>query len=275
LQARIRPTTGLMVWTAAPCTTRIRRTMSPSRLARQPESGRVPPHGDAGNPCAICTVRLFSVCGALQTAELPRLANIAKSHTVEPRTTFVNEGDPSQHLFNLTEGVAKLYKVLSDGRRQITGFLYPGDFLGLVAGGKYSCSAAAVTRVTFCRFERPQLDKLLEEIPRMEHRLLGIASRELAAAQEQMLLLGRKSAPEKLATFLIMLSRRSGRSGSPAQPLVLAMTRYDIGDFLGLTVETVSRMLTQFRKEGLIELPTSDRVVLRERPALEALAEAA
>ena len=249
--------------------------MSPSRLATLPESGRVPSYGDAENACAICTVRLFSVCGALATAELPRLANIAKSLTVEPRTIFVNEGEPSQHLFNLTAGVAKLYKVLSDGRRQITGFLFPGDFLGLVAGEKYPFSAAAVTRVTFCRFEAPQLEKLLEDFPRMEHRLLGIASRELAAAQEQMLLLGRKSAPEKLASFLIMLSRRGGRSGSPAQPLVLAMTRFDIGDYLGLTVETVSRMLTQFRKEGLIELPTSDRVVLRERDALESLAEAA
>ena len=249
---------------------RIHRLVSP-----RPESWRVQMDADALNPCAACSVRLLSVCGALDPAELPRLADISRSFTVEPRTVFVNEGDPSRHLFNVAAGLVKLYKRLSDGRQQITGFLFAGDFLGLAAGGKYPCSAAAVTRVTFCRFERPQLEKLLEDIPKMEHRLLGIASDELAAAQEQMLLLGRKTAREKVASFLVALSGRSGRSGTAAEPLLLAMTRFDIGDYLGLTVETVSRMLTRFRKEGLIELPTSDRIVFLDRPALEVIAEVA
>jgi CRP/FNR family transcriptional regulator len=235
-----------------------------------PEPKPAPPGSD--NPCAACSVRVLSLCDALDEGDLPRLAAISSSISVRPHHSFVTEGDPADYLFNLTDGAVKLYKLLPDGRQQITGFLFPGDFLGLPASGRYAYSAEAITDVTFCRFDRKKLDQLLEDFPRMERRLLGIASNELAAAQDQMLLLGRKTAREKVASFLLMLARRGGQPGTPAAPLLLPMTRTDIADYLGLTIETVSRTLTRFRKEGLIALPALDRIVLTDKPGLERLA---
>jgi CRP/FNR family transcriptional regulator len=235
-----------------------------------PEPKPAPPGTE--NPCAACSVRVLSLCDALDESDLPRLAAISSSISIRPHQTIVREGDPADYLFNLTDGTVKLYKLLPDGRQQITGFLFPGDFLGLPAAGRYAYSAEAVTEVTFCRFDRKKLDHLLEDFPRMERRLLGIASNELAAAQDQMLLLGRKTAREKVASFLLTIARRGGRPGTPDSPLLLPMTRTEIADYLGLTIETVSRTLTRFRKEGLIALPALDHVVLADRPALARLA---
>lgn len=235
-----------------------------------PEPKPAPPGTD--NPCAACNVRVLSLCDALDEQDLPRLAAISSSMTVRPRQILVSEGDVADYLFNITEGTVKLYKLLPDGRQQITGFLFPGDFLGLAAAGRYAYSAEAITRVTFCRFDRRKLDKLLDDFPKLERRLLGIASNELAEAQDQMLLLGRKTAREKLASFLLMMARRSGLPGTPEEPLELPMTRTEIADYLGLTIETVSRVLTQFRKERLLEMPALDRIVLLDRPTLERLA---
>jgi CRP/FNR family transcriptional regulator len=235
-----------------------------------PEPKPAPPQSD--NPCAACTVRVLSLCDALDEKDLPRLASISSSISVAPHDTFVMEGESADYLFNLTEGTVKLYKLLADGRQQITGFLFPGDFLGLPAAGRYAYSAEAITAVTFCRFDRKKLERLLDDFPRMERRLLGIASNELAAAQDQMLLLGRKTAREKVASFLLMLARRSSQPAAKAAPLALVMTRTDIADYLGLTIETVSRCFSQFRKEKLIELPSSDRVVFTDRAVLEQVA---
>ena len=179
-----------------------------------PDPMPAPPGMQTQNPCAACTVRVLSLCDALDERDLPRLSAISSSQTLTPHETFVVEGDPAVHLFNVTDGAVKVYKLLADGRQQITGFLFPGDFLGLSSGGRYAYSAEAITEVTFCRFERKRLERLLDDFPRMEKRLLGIASNELAAAQDQMLLLGRKTAREKLASFLLMLARRTGRSAT-------------------------------------------------------------
>jgi CRP/FNR family transcriptional regulator len=245
---------------------KINRLMSPL-----PEP-KPAPAGAADNPCAACNVRMLSVCDALDEADLPRLAAISSSVSVLPHETLAAEGEPADHLFNLTDGAVKLYKLLPDGRQQVTGFLFAGDFLGLAASGRYAYSAESLTRTTYCRFDRRRLERLLDDFPRMERRLLGIASNELAAAQDQMLLLGRKTAREKLATFLVALARRMNRTGGPDQPLELPMTRTDIADYLGLTIETVSRTFSQFRKEKLIALPAVERVVLLDSARLGELA---
>jgi CRP/FNR family transcriptional regulator len=237
--------------------------------ARPHPAGRIPP----GNPCAACAVRVLSFCNALDQEHIGRLAEITSSHAVEPHAGFVAEGEPAEHLFNITLGTVKVYKLLADGRQQITGFLFPGDFLGLSSDDRYAYSAEAVTPVTYCRFARKKLEQLLADFPQLEHRLLGIASNELAAAQDQMLLLGRKTALEKVASFLLMLSRRRAKAGLAPSPVRIAMTRADIADYLGLTVETVSRVMTQLRKSGVIRLPTADEVWIAERERLEDIAE--
>jgi len=211
-----------------------------------------PPSSLRDNPCAACAVRELSVCGALEEAELDRLNSLVSQFEVKAGRTVFFETDPAEFLFVIIEGCIKLYKLMADGRRQITGFLYPSDFLGLAMQERYAYTAEAVGQTRLCRFERAKLEALLEQYPRLEKRLLGIASNELASAQDQMLLLGRKTADEKIATFLYMLSRRAYLKQQPVDELALPMSRSDIADHLGLTTETVSRCFTRLRKRSLI-----------------------
>ena len=183
-----------------------------------------------------------------------------------------DEADTAEHVYNVTGGAVKIYKLLPDGRRQITGFLLPGDFLGLTHKEAYAYSAEALVPTTLCRFPRRKLEGLLDEMPKLEQRLLGMASHELAAAQDQMMLLGRKSARERVVSFLLMMSNAAMRRGKPADPVFLPMNRSDIADYLGLTIETVSRTFTQLRKQGLIGLVDEKQVRLLKPEALREIA---
>jgi CRP/FNR family transcriptional regulator len=124
-----------------------------------------------------------------------------------------------------------------------------------------------------CRFPRRKLESLLERFPKMEKRLLGMASHELAAAQEQMLVLGRKTAKEKVATFLLALAGRAEQRGQPGNPVSVPMSRADIGDYLGLTTETVSRTFTHLRGHGLVVLQSGGKVEMTDRAGLQEIAE--
>jgi CRP/FNR family transcriptional regulator, anaerobic regulatory protein len=195
---------------------------------------------------------------------------------VEPGRCFIEEGDPAEFFFNVTSGSAKLFKLLPDGRRQITGFASPGHFLGLAVSTTYSFSAEALEPMRICRFSRTKLKALLDDFPAMEKRLLEVASNELVAAQEQMLLLGRKTARERLASFLVSRSAMPthclGHQAGHADNVLLPMTRHDIADYLGLTIETVSRTLTKLKAEGLIDIPSGNLVSIRRHDALEDIA---
>lgn len=230
------------------------------------------PRPGAVRSCHSCAVRSLSLCGAMQVNDLQRLELLRKDVNLQPQETLFYEGDGADALFNVTLGAIKIYKLLADGRRQITGFLLPGDFLGLALLNRYSYSAEAITSARLCRFPRTALEKLLDEFPKLEKRLLQSASNELAAAQDQMLLLGRKTAKERIATFLLSLADREARRTGPSDIVDLPMSRNDIGDYLGLTVETVSRTFTRLRKTGLIELRGAHHVALLDRGALLELA---
>lgn len=224
-------------------------------------------------PCTACGAHDLAICQVLEGAALRDLAgHVAVQRVAAGRTVFT-EGEPGRDLFTVTEGMLKLYRLLADGRRQITGFLTPGDLFGLVRGSGYAYTAEAVTEIGLCRLPRRRLDELLARHPALEHRLLASVNDELVAAQDQMLLLGRKTAREKLATFLLLFLRREEERGRDGTVLTLPMGRGDIADYLGLTVETVSRTFTQFRSAGLIRLPDPARVEIADRRALEALAD--
>ncbi|MGE0736580.1 MAG: cyclic nucleotide-binding domain-containing protein [Alphaproteobacteria bacterium] len=214
----------------------------------------------------------MSVCSALSDAELNRLDGIAAKSKFHAGETVFYEGDSADYLFNVTSGVVKVYKLLPDGRRQITGFLFSGDFLGLALHNTFTYSAEALDDVALCHFPRKPFERLLDEFPALEKRLLRSASNELAAAQDQMLLLGRKTARERLATFLLSMSERAVRRNESASNLRLPMGRADIGDYLGLTIETVSRTFTGLRKDGLIDLPSNHDVIVRKPAAIRELA---
>ena len=225
------------------------------------------------SPCAACAVRNMAFCGVLNEQEMPQLLSILQTTTVEPHGPIIDEGEPADYLFNLTEGAVKLYKLLPDGRRQITGFLFEGDFLGIAMNEKYAYSAEAVGQVSLCRFSRRKLERLLDEFPKLEKRLLGMASNELVQAQDQILLLGRKTAQEKIVSFLLNLSDRAVKRAAPASPISLPMGRADIADYLGLTTETVSRTFTNLKRDGYIKLLQGGKVELPDRAELQELAE--
>ena len=219
--------------------------------------------------CNACKVRDIVVCGALDEAELSALSAIKSVIELEPNALLFQDGESADYLFNVTSGVIRVNKLLADGRRQITGFLFPGDFLGISNNDEYACSAEAVTHTSVCRFHRKKLEALLMRFPKLEHRLLSIASHELAAAQDQMMLLGRKTARERVASFLIMLSHCATRIGLPASPISLPMGGSDIGDYLGLSPETVSRTMSCLRGEGIIADARPGSVELIECKQLE------
>jgi len=223
--------------------------------------------------CASCAIRPFAMCSALNDDGLHRIEKIVRRVSLTPNQMLFLEGDPAEQVYNIVAGTLRISKQLADGRRQITGFLFAGHFLGFSGADGYSYSAEAVTPVTLGRFRWHQLDTLFEAYPNLERRLFGMAIDELAAAQEQLLLLGRKSARERLASFLLRLSERAERRGLPESPVRLPMTRTDIADYLGLTTETVSRSFSALKCDGVIELPDSHQVVLRDIDALDDIAE--
>jgi CRP/FNR family transcriptional regulator len=224
--------------------------------------------------CDKCQVRNVAACGALEDWELERLEAITTPKDYVAGQTVFEEGDEPKNIFNLTEGMIRLFKLLPNGRRQIVGFVFPGDMLGLAARGAYTCSAEAIGQVRLCRFPREKLLTLLEEFPNLKSRLLDMAADELSEAQEQMLLLGRKSPVEKVASFLWRLHCENLRFGGPENRIDLGMGRIDIADYLGLTIETVSRTFTKLRTDGVITLEGANHVLIADEDALEELAEA-
>lgn len=208
--------------------------------------------GRCATLCETCRVRAISVCRSMAIDELDELETISTRMKLPAGRVLFDEGDPAEHLFTIHEGAIKLFKMLRDGRRQITGFLLAGDFLGLAFFRTYAYSAETVGDTRLCRFPRERFMALLERHPTLEKELLSRASSELAAAQEQMLLLGRKSARERVASFLLALARRQAASGRASVELV--MSRYDIADYLGLTIETVSRAIQAANADGLIRM---------------------
>jgi CRP/FNR family transcriptional regulator len=213
-------------------------------------------------PCVDCSVRQFSLCAALDRAELGELEHLGRHvHFASSETVFAQE-EMTTSFYNLLEGVMRLYKLLPDGRRQIVGFALPGDFLGMTISARHSFSADAIAPVVVCRFSRAAFGRYAEDKPHLLRRINELAVRELSQAQDHMVLLGRRSAEEKVATFLIGWRDRLARLNDQTRTVPLPMSRQDIADYLGLTIETVSRTFTKLERDGVIEiLPGSVRLL--------------
>ena len=163
-------------------------------------------------PCLHCDIRHMSVCGALDPAGLAQLQSQVGHECFEPGQTIVTEGEVADRGFILLSGMVSLSKSLPDGRRQILGFLLPGDFIGIAGDDQRYChSAEAVIRTELCRFRTETLERLADRHPEFRRRLMGTIASEMCAAQEHMLWVGRKSALERVASFLITLARWSSK----------------------------------------------------------------
>lgn len=179
------------------------------------------------------------------------------------------EGDESEFFYQVLSGAIRSYKLLSDGRRQIDAFHLAGDIFGLEAGREHRFSAEAVGNVTVIAYRRSRLGSLIQNDPAFRDKIMTATLRSLERAQDHMMLLGRKTAQEKLATFLLDMAERV--SGDD-EHFELPMQRSDIADHLGLTIETVSRTLTQFTRSGLIRLlPAGRSIGLNNKMALRSL----
>ncbi len=185
--------------------------------------------------------------------------------------TIFNEGDDARYSYKILEGGVRLCKVRSDGRRQIADFLLPGDMFGFEEGDEHSLTAEALCDVVVMRCARNQVERLSDESPDVRRKLMTLLRRELSAAQQHLVMLGRQTAKERVSSFLLLLAERNGAEDGEA--LDLPMGRQDIADYLGLTIETVCRALTDLKREGLIAIPNRHQVVIRRLEALEDVAE--
>jgi CRP/FNR family transcriptional regulator, anaerobic regulatory protein len=226
-----------------------------------------------GQSCADCAVREFSVCASLDKIEMRDFEQLGRwAHFSTCETVFAQE-DIISYFYNLVGGVMRLYKLLPDGRRQIVGFLLPGDFVGMTTADRHGFSADAVGPVTVCQFARVPFGRFAEDKPNLLRRMNELAVQELNRARDHMVLLGRRSAEEKVATFLLGWRDRLAELRGASDTVLLPMSRQDIADYLGLTIETVSRTFTKFEREGIIEIiPGGVRV--RNSARAEALAAA-
>lgn len=207
-----------------------------------------------GQHCIDCAVRPLSVCSAPDPAELQELEHLSRHvHFVSGGTVFAEE-EIATSFYNVLAGVLRLYKLLPDGRRQIVGFALPGDFLGMAASIRHGYSADAIGPVTVCRFSRSAFARFVESRPHFLRRINELTIRELSEAQQHMVLLGRRSAEERVAIFLIGWRDRLAAVRGPSCTVPLPMSRLDIADFLGLTIETVSRTFTKLERDGVIEI---------------------
>jgi CRP/FNR family transcriptional regulator, nitrogen fixation regulation protein len=214
--------------------------------------------------------------GAVDVAQSGALAALVAFERIGSRRAFERneeifaEGDAADCWFKVVSGCVRLSKFLADGRRHIAEFYFAGDCFGLDNLPERLFSAEAVGDVIVMRYPRAATERLLDSDPRLLRRLRDMTLRELANAQIRMLLLGRMSAPERVATFLLDMSGRH----DAARAVDLPMSRHDIADYLGLTIETVCRVLSAFRRAGMIDIPNPHRIELRDRAALAATCEA-
>lgn len=227
--------------------------------------------------CDTCAVRERAICAALDNAELASLNAIGRGRALKVGEPLIWEGDDSILVANVTEGMLKLSTGTADGREQIVGVVYPADFIGRPFGYTARHSVTALTKARVCVFARSDFDRFAGEHPALERKLLHHTLAELDRTRSWMLLLGRKSAEEKLATFLLDMSERLAqadreRSQAPLDRFDLPFSRQQIGDVLGLTIETVSRQMTKLRRAEVIDLPTRRAVTILDRAKLVAIA---
>lgn len=225
--------------------------------------------------CDACVVRNRAICAALDPSELEALNAIGRRRLLEPGQSLIWEGEDSIIVANVMEGVLKLSTGTMDGREQIVGVVYPSDFIGRPFGSTTPHSVTALTPAKVCVFARADFDAFASAHPQLEHKLLKRTLAELDRTRQWMLLLGRKSAEERIASFLLEISDRAVPVGCETSvegaslAFDLPFSRQQIADVLGLTIETVSRQLTRLKAEGVIEIPSRRAIAILDRQALE------
>ncbi|MBB5516420.1 CRP/FNR family transcriptional regulator [Rubricella aquisinus] len=223
--------------------------------------------------CADCPIRHNAVCAHCETDELGTLDAMKTYRNFAAGETVIWAGDDLTFLGSVIDGVASLSRTLSDGRRQMVGMLFPSDFVGRPGRSTTPYDVVAATDLRLCTFRKKPFEELIARTPSIERRLLSMTLDELDAAREWMTLLGRKTAREKISSVLLIFARRSAAlqkdTVGDGFSFALPVTREVIADYLGLTIETVSRQISALKKEGLITLNGARQVVINDHDALK------
>ncbi|MDF2368322.1 helix-turn-helix domain-containing protein [Sneathiella sp.] len=243
---------------------------SPESLVINPTAER---KGVAGGPCATCSAHNQAICSGLKDQELEEFARNVRTRLVKTGQSVYREFEEAKYLYSVVTGEIRLANLLDDGRRQVTAFKSAGEVIGEEKNGYYQSDAEAVCDTVVCQIPIKALDKFLTEMPSIQTALTAKVLDELLALRRHAILLGRKTPIEKVATFLI--NRAGKASGNPSNEIQVELTmgRNDIADFLGLTIETVSRTITKLRKMGLLEVPSNHSILIKDRAWLKSLAE--
>lgn len=223
-------------------------------------------NSDIPSLCQSCEARHKGICGALTADQLSALAK----HSIRKEFTGgaeLQSGDiPAANYANIMAGVVKLSKLLEDGRQQIVGLQFAPDFMGRPLRDVSETTAEAATDVKLCMFPRPVLDRMMADSQGLEHRLFQQTLKELDEARDWMVTLGRKTAREKVASFLYLIAKNFDPELENTHrheiTFDLPLARADIADFLGLTIETVSRQITGLRRDGVIQIKESRNITV-------------
>lgn len=221
--------------------------------------------------CESCAVRDVALCAALDDAELAALNALGRRRRVARGEAIVWAGDENLICANIVAGIIKLTMSTADGREQIVGLLYPGDFLGELFADEAGLTATAITPTDLCIYPRGGFRAVLARHPALQHSLLRRTSASLDQARRRMLTLARASAGQRVAGFLHDLAARAGGTHAPLR-FDLPLSRGEIAELLGLTIETVSRQFTALQTRGIVRLSGRRAAILEDPEALAALA---
>ena len=222
--------------------------------------------------CQECTARHKGICGALQPAELAELNRISKQKSFDSGLTLVADEEEFPFFANVLTGVVKLSKTLPDGRQQIVGLQFAPDFMGRPFQSESRMSVETASPVKLCTIPRKGFEKMLSEIPQLQQRLFRQTLVELDEARDWQVALGRKTAEEKVASFLHMIANHIPVPEEITGQVVsfdLPLTRSDMADFLGLTIETVSRQLSKLKKLDIISISHTRHIEILDMKRLE------
>ncbi|MCB1663592.1 MAG: Crp/Fnr family transcriptional regulator [Pseudomonadales bacterium] len=209
---------------------------------------------------------------ALNNDEMEKIASIARRKDMESHQYLFHQHSPANRVYNVIDGTVMVERTSSSGRRQILGFLFPGDFIGLTHSNYFEYSVKSLSKAQLCEFQREQLFALSEKLPNLKSNVEQISANVLARALDQIYILGQKKAHERLCFLFIQMLERM--PGAIPQQINLPMTRQDIADYLGLTIETVSRSFAKLKQEGLIATPSPQRLQILDLEQTELLASA-
>jgi CRP/FNR family transcriptional regulator len=217
--------------------------------------------------CNSCPIRHRAVCARCESDELARLEQMKYYRSFQAGQTVIWSGDRMDFVASVVSGIATLTQTMEDGRRQMVGLLLPSDFVGRPGRSTAAYDVTATTDLVMCCFRKKPFEELILSTPHISQRLLEMTLDELDAAREWMLLLGRKTAREKIASLLAIIARRDVSLNPRAKgPIVfdLPLTREEMADYLGLTLETVSRQVSALRRDGVISLEGKRHVTVND-----------